>query len=215
MLHPNTVLDKISGILPIDLTAHALNVTDRQLLDNLLPVDQGIYLQGNMKALLPSTDTYYTLLNPTKGLTLEEVIESTLDIYTKDGTLVLSKHKLNNIRRFLHIGPTLPVSLINLTSAVAKSFIDERCQYSRNGSSVSPLSFFKHVENRDTLLGTIENSYSPLLDTVYDFIKNDTWHIYFYKNVNSTLIIEKTVDWRVYDWHCIKYQEYVEQRGDG
>lgn len=62
---------------------------------------------------------------------------------------------------------------------------------------------FFHLAHDNEFIGAIENLY----DEVMDFIGNDDWNLYSYQLKGTSLIINKGVDWRVYEYYRMKFEK--------
>jgi hypothetical protein len=68
---------------------------------------------------------------------------------------------------------------------------------------------FKHDLPSDLLeknIGAISEQYSDIQRDIREFLHNKNWNIYFVKVKNYTVTIQRSMDWRAYEW-CRRTQE--------
>lgn len=204
--HPNDLFEHITGVLAVDLLEHAVSITDEVLLSSVIDNETGVYIKGSMTPLIPSN----LLIMDTNSAVIksyDELLKAKTDVYTTTGDLVITQRDLRLKAKYLSNGPDIPVSVINMAMAVVEEYLSVNCKYSRSVHRARSNSYLKEDVVSLEMDGKIEDAFCKLLDEVHNFIRNDTWHIYFYRLKGTTLIIEKTIDWRIYDWHCIQHKE--------
>ena len=69
---------------------------------------------------------------------------------------------------------------------------------------------YAHLLNEDAFNAFIETPLSQL----DQFIKDDNWNIYLSRVKTTSLYIEKTVDYRIYEWTRMQYEESLRKSGE-
>jgi len=211
--HPNDLFKKVHKVLVIDLLQYVSDITDMNILELLVEPTDGLYVKGGIKPILYKDKEYY--YRPSKEVNELVLIEDlsivpklTTDILDKDMKVVLPVLSLLNKSRYLTLEPTLPITAMEFGRYMALDYLGKICPYSRYIKKGGIEDFIKpeYYDSIDEY--SFEDAYQHMLDDIHDFIDDCTWNIYFTKNRMSTLIIEQSIDWRIYDWHRIQYDKH-------
>jgi hypothetical protein len=200
-----------SGVLVVDARHYAMSVP-KEIQEMVIDCDEGIYFNGATKPLLlMQFGPYGTALDYrdhgmiTKPLTLDEILCSRMDIVNRAGVTVISASTLVHRRTSLHTKPKCSKAMINAVIAIVLDRLYSINAVVNNNKGYRyklPL-YLKIEECERDKIDKFTDSFQPVLDELLKFIGNDIWHMYFHKEMNNLLLIEKTVDFRIYDWHRI------------
>lgn len=213
IINPNKLLDKIQSVMVIDLLEE-VSVLEEELLQALVPPPPGIYVKNTLKPIIDYTKTYYTkqdyLQRPIQCASLEEVLALKSDILNHEGETVLEYKQVMMRKNMLFNEPTLPVVGIKLMISMVLDYLTTiaphtRClKYERQEQLVREE--YHHLIDSDTF----EQKFEKILDTIFDFVNEDVWHIYFTRIKGSTFVLEKVVDYRIYRYHELEMLKAME-----
>lgn len=199
------VLEQTKEVMVIDLLDHVTSI-EEQYLNALVEPTEGIYVTGSIEPLFKPDQTYCMKAITTPGdLTIipyNTILASKYDVLDKNGNLVISAKDLFLKKKFLSNKPSVPAVAIKAALAVVDDYITSVCRKANRNRCYNLYSLVKH-EYHSSMVSKDEfmHVFERLLDQVMKFIGNDTWNIYFVKIKGTSLIIEKSVDWRVYRYY--------------
>jgi hypothetical protein len=95
--------------------------------------------------------------------------------------------------------------------ATIVSYLDSLCEHTFVPVGKYDLRRIVKPECQETMLAkeSYESAFDKLWLEVQDFVGEDTWHMYYYYVKGTTLVIEKGMDFRIYDWHRRQLMEEV------
>lgn len=205
----NKMLIKTKETLVLNLLDHVVNLDDLYRVDCYEEPRKGIYLSGSIDPIFYADSKYFwkndqsvniPILNIHELLTtFRTVIDSTEKVIIRGDTLFKQ-------RKFLQTQPDIPVMAIKAAVATIIKYLNSLCSFTH----VNDISYnlYRLVKNeyRDLVNNDeFDVIFYDLVSKVQDFVGEDTWHIYFYKVRGTSIIIQKTIDYRIYDWYRIKY----------
>lgn len=166
----------------------------------------GIYIANKVEPVLLPNTVYYT--DDGIRFTLEdfEIDKYTGSVTDEYGNMLLSRYVMSMQKSFLSKTPTLPVFAIKIAHIYALSVVDDATPYVRDKTKTTEaIRYLKPGGYIYVYNGMFSIALDELLKTISEFINNDIWNIYFIKLNNTDLIIEKSIDYRIYEWHKLKY----------
>jgi len=202
--HPMELLKEIKSVLMLDINVSNVNV----LLKDILPEgEEGLYLPNSNKNLLPE-DMYYSYADGNIPLVLkpDEILKNPVDILDKNGNVYLKKTIISKYKNILKTRPDTSSCIFDIVEQYILSKIDEIC-YKTNLCVVDYLYNSVDESNVHVVEDILEIELSQAVGDIYEFIGNDKWNIYFKKRVGDCLVIEKSIDWRIYEWQRIQYEK--------
>ena len=189
-------------ILPIFSMA---SLIEQQFGDFLKPAAEGIYKIGEVipsmnlhgsyfsEKILPNRDRI-TIPITNFDNTISHVVDS-------KGNLVIPEYMMRDKKRYLSTVPTVPARGIILVEMLVAEFIESVCRHTKHRHFKQKIDqqlldngLFLHYEGHLALLC------ESLINQIQQFIGNDVWHIYFTKRIQQDLYVEKTIDFRIYEW---------------
>lgn len=196
----------------------------------------GLYLRGVLNPVLvqgevyfnvTKTNSYTTYVDKRTGQHLGQrpVFESvpilpgsdisamTGEITDSSGNVVIPSYAMAAKERYLSNMPFLPYRGVEIARCIIEEYISRLTCHGWKIDSENTLRKLLYCEpDRDGIKlwkdGFMERALENLLIQVTDFIGPDTYHIYFVKTRGYEVIIEKTVDYRAWQW--VKHQEEQE-----
>jgi len=203
VIHPNDLLSVVNGLIILDLMDKAYDLIGDSRLDGIVEPPEGIYIKGALEPYFKYSEGLVSLNEngaPISHPNAASILNHMLDVVDSEGNMVLRASQLKDKFEYLTPEPTAPITIIKLAETIMLRYITTVCKYSRLTSKYSFYSLCGDADP-DAIEEAIEEAYSPHMDELINFVANSTWNIYFKTMKGSTLIIEKSVDWRIYDWH--------------
>ena len=179
-----------------------VRLIESELVPFMRPLEPNTYLKGQMLPVFQKGRLYFTK----KGLATNTPITSldglTETIYDYAGNVVIPPNVMRNKDRYLSGTPTMPLQTAMVLEAYIKYYLEQMCPYRQMGGSAKALcSLFNEQGQEMFEEGTIERILEPVGKVVRDFVGRDTWHIYFVKLEADSVFIEKTIDYRIYQYY--------------
>jgi len=197
------------GVLMLDVNVAASTI-DIEPIKHLIKNDSKSLFNGDKITPILKDTVKYWYLTPSGFVqfhNLHEVIDKRVDVYEIKGgveVLVLKASSILYYGNNLTIGPSYQAMIAMTIVVIILTTIEQRCSYSRFGSIVNTFEgYYGTVETTDY----IEDHISTLIEMTYNFIQDSAWNIFFKKIEYNSLIIEKSIDFRIYDWHRLQDNE--------
>ena len=202
-----TEMLKPSAMMVVNLLDHVSTWDKDPYLDCLVEPSSGIYLPSSVNPVLDDNGVYYPQSkygqDQYRIKDLDSIFNLGESIVDKNGIVVFTWVNLKRFKKYITLTPQVPATAIKVAHVIVDDFLRGLCPYTntpRNKHSLHQL-----TTNPDLIL--IE-AYEELLDDlimeVSEFVGKDRYHIYFTKLKGTSLIIEKTIDFRVYDWYRMR-----------
>ncbi len=199
------LLRKVEEVMVIDVYSHASSIPDN-LLATLKEPEQGLYHKGGFKPVITLNDKCYHG-NSQTPLKFDEVIDTQRNIYNENGELLLDAAMYRRDRKFYTTDAPMFGTAMRLATAVALKTVDEYCPKFK--PSPNEIDYYRYIKPEFHYL-VEENEYDeifhPISKQVIDFVNNYNWNMFFHRSRGNALIIERGIDWRIYDWHRIQYE---------
>lgn len=203
-----------SAILAIDANMFIDHLLQHELLGAIVSPEDGYYLPWSKTPYLP-VDTYYPvghLGNQSVAVTdLDQVLATEVHLVRAGNPgKVINPAFLKAKKKLFSRTPSYNEMAINLIYAYAVRIINYLAPVNRwHTVCFSDINAFL-IEDYDTseVENAIEAALDPLFIMLKDFIGNDTWHLYTPQLKGTSIIIEKIIDYRIYDWYQIQRQQH-------
>lgn len=212
--HPNRLLEHTTGLLLFDLLEQASYICNDATMEALLPPPKGLYLKGSVKPLLSNTKSYYAISDPTTPIDLDNVLLLREDIIDHTGDVVLSGRNLTYRPHVFTTTPTLPITAIQICHNILVDYLFRYCKHARGIRSFHIRDYIHesmHVAFDDVYF---EEFLTEALDELHDFIRHQDECIYMTRLKGSTLIIERYIDWRIFEYTEMMYNKQQEEASD-
>ena len=206
-----------------DINKHVIRVLSKlpNYLDALQETPDGIYIGGNIEPIINFDLPYFykdfsganekTRIKDFKE-NLDEVLTSGKDIVNASGKIVLQANTARIIRKLMLKEKPSTAMLSKMAICMVLSYLNSLSEYTRiNYSEYRFENLVKKEYNEVKYEQIFEAAFDDLLLEVRDFVGKDRYNFYFYSVKQSSLIIEKSVDYRIYDWYRIKLEEIENQ----
>jgi hypothetical protein len=183
--------------------------------DYFLPPPKGIYNNTRVEPVMIDGGNYYTVEKTLTGFSRKPVtdlytVKKGLSVYTdfdsKD-VVVVSALQLSNKDKCLSTLPIRPYRGMKVVELLINNQINSFIKY-RKGTKGLYDGLNKHLktdltdEDFDRALGAVKEQYADTNASLRDFMGKHDWSIYFVKVKGYTIVVQKSMDWRAYDWSC-------------
>jgi len=216
VMRHSELLKKPLAIGVIELLPHAEKLP-KKLVQGLQPSEEGLYLPGSITPKFRADQSYFYVQAKTllvverKGLEIDPMVAG--PILNEEGSCVMDRDTYNRFRRLMDPAPNVPASACLLAVGLTVEYLDSLCPYTHAHSwKYNPDNFVLPSYGKEFQDEEYHVAFSDLLEKVRMFVGEDTWNMYFWEVRNTTLILKKMVDFRIYDWHRIKTEEYEESQ---
>lgn len=162
----------------------------------------GIYFVNQTEPILKPNQNYFTdstYRSQTPITSLDNVRENVLD---ENGLVVIPDYILKQQKKYLRPVPSIPVRSIEFLHRVAQQFIasnvvHQHCSYCERDLYDLVRPEFHYLVSD----GTLEAGCRGLLDQLHYFMNGDVWNLYYLSRQGTDLCVEKSIDFRIYEWH--------------
>ena len=203
-IDPFSLLNKVQKSLLIDLHDHVYGINPT-ILGMLEVPEEGIYFKNSIQPLMVESQVYFKASKfgrySDRIIDFKEVFNLNEDVLDKDGNTVISKKELRARRRYLTMEPELPITAVHLAVNMVNEYLSILAPYAKCGRIKRQEWFVKEEYHYVIEEDLFESVFERLMSEVYTFVGDDTWHIYFTRMINATLVIEKVVDYRIFRYH--------------
>ena len=193
-------------ILVVSLRDQAFHL-HTQMGDKLKPNPEGIYVRGKLFPIIVPKDKLF-LLDSGKPIEYKDLNEVNEGVCDQQGKLLISKEIMKMKHKLLSYSGFYPVSALQVLKANVDLNVRRYCRFAAPFTNESVAVSYLKPEYRDLLSSGFFDDYtSEVLNQAFEFISKDTWRIYFTKVMADSLYIERSVDYRIYDWTKTQYDK--------
>lgn len=203
------LLNETNEVLVLDLGQAALFISDR-LRNKIVPPEEGIYMKGSIDPICVKGKVYFTVdkNGDYQKIEVGNILDTSDEIYDANYNTVIEGSLARHKKRFYTDKTPDDANIIRVIRAICLSVVNEytlKCSPKPSDMSIDHLI---HPEYITEVL--IKQEFDVELDRtcqkIVDFIGNYNWSIFTYKNVGRTFILERGMDFRIYDWYRIQYE---------
>lgn len=214
---------EVVGHIVIDLVPYAMDLSEDLQSALKEPVD-GLYLPGSVEPLFVSGENYLVCSKRKfYPVTYQDIVSHVVktwetgstqrtllqgDLYNESGNLVIRRPLFERVAGRLKFGPTVPLAGCEMVIAVALDYLNTLSPYTSVALRHYRLPLLVKEERQELLE---KQSYETALDDmileIMKFVGRDTWSLYSYRVVGTTLLIDKGLDFRIFDWHRREIEE--------
>jgi hypothetical protein len=183
--------------------------------DHLLTPPSGIYSNSRIEPVMVDGGDYYmidTRGGKTVRISISDLNKSRkgMSIYTEANGkdhVVITSLQLQNRDKCLSTLPIRPYRGVKIVEQLITNQIDNFIRYRKGakdlyGGISSHLNARITNEELERLMGIITEQYADIRLAIHSFMGKHDWNLYFIKFKNGTATIQKSIDWRAYDWMC-------------
>jgi hypothetical protein len=207
---PENELLTPTGVLVLDADKYADFLMGDGLLNKVVTPEEGLYLPWSVKPFLPA-GVYYPAGRYGDELLAITSLDALLDIdcpvvHEKYPKRIIQHTVIKKYKKLLRKQPPYNISAVKLIFAFVVATI----------RGLAPVNSY-HVGRFPTIEDCLDEQYHTVevsdtiecaLDSLYlalrEFVGRDTWHLYDMKLVGTSIVIEKLIDYRVFDWYRIQ-----------
>lgn len=179
---------------------------EQQFGEFLQPSPVGIYKIGECDPSIIPNKAYYSEKVMADG---NRIVSPITDFQTETeavvdsaGQLVIPPYMMRSKEKYLSAQPTVPARGIYLIELLINRYIEQTVQHSKYNhysrkidAQILPEHLYLHSS------GQLERACDSIFGQIGDFMRQDDWHIYFVKRQQLDITVEKTIDYRIYDYH--------------
>lgn len=201
----------VQSTLLIDMHDLALQI-EMKFSACLIPHAAGIYMLGREKpVMVPGQQYFRRETDKASGQRISVIVNGMHDIkgdiFNLDAELILSRHVKP---QHLSDAPSVPVVGMKIIEAFAKKLVMEKSAWSRGAPQPmeemlkeflrSEMFAHNNQELLESLCEALETMMLDLKTDIRQFLGADDWLMHFVKTKGMDLFVEKTIDFRIYDW---------------
>jgi hypothetical protein len=171
--------------------------------------NHGVFLPGRARPVLEINKQYFQhdLHGKLVSVVVNNIADVKGDFYNIDAELLLSTQRINVAH--LSLESSLPLLGMKIIEAYAKMVVSETSTWARERITTEEilLEFLKpemaapnNSELLEKMCDTLDTILRELKTDIRQFIGADDWVMHFVKMRGSDLYVEKTIDFRIYDW---------------
>jgi hypothetical protein len=181
-----------------------------------LKLVEGLYINNSYKPLIEFNSCYF-IKNESGFKVIESADDVKItksDIYIKTNgifELYMKYASLAKVRDKLTINPSINYVNILLIKELTEHFISSLLNYRYYLSKHNLVNCFKDQFSTYLSEETYYKDFSDLYNEINDFMTDNYWGVYFVKIINSSIIIERTTDYRIYEWSMAQLKEDQEE----
>jgi hypothetical protein len=143
---------------------------------------------------------------------ITDFMSETSHVYDKFGKLVIADYMMRNKERYLGNLPSLPSRSIVIIEMIIRDLVGRTTEYGSKATYQQEiynllLPEYHFIQDQNLLEDTIPS----VVQRVLNFIGEDTWHIYQIRRNNGNVVLEKTIDYRIYEYHRRLDDEYQDK----
>lgn len=198
------VLTQCEAVIAFDILQHALNLPE-ECLNTFEPPEEGLYIVGGIEPIVSSKKNYHFRSEYEQRLAIvdyKDILKRCEDVVDQEGQLVITGRNIKLRKKYLSLTPSLPVTAVKVGIAVVIKYLNSLNRLTRSQGIGYRLNRFVKPEFQHWIDNEeYDHHFEELLDEVSKFIGKDTWHIYFTRVKGTTLLIEKTIDYRIYKYY--------------
>lgn len=183
--------------------------------DWLLPAPKGIYSNSQVEPVMVDGGNYYTLVRKDSHFVRTPVsdlnkIKTNQSVYTNKGDkdiVVVTALQLQNKQKCLSTLPIRPYRGMKVLEALINNQIDSYIAYKKGTKDL--FDTLSRQFTPDCAGESAEECYESILDEYKDmrtdiscFMGKHNWNIYFLKVKGTVITLQRSIDWRAYDWMC-------------
>lgn len=206
-----------------DINKHVAQVIAKhpEYLQILRKSPEGIYIPGNIEPVVVFIHDYFykdvdgindrTKIQDFKN-NIDEVLSSGRDIVDRSGRVVITAQSARVLKKIRKREVSPRDMLMKVGIGIVLGYLNSLCKYT--SITYSDYRFDRLVKDEYLEVKyeqAMEAAFDPLLLEVRDFVGKDNYNFYFYKVKGTSLILEKSIDYRIYDWYRIKFEELEKQ----
>ncbi len=201
----------VESKLKIDLEDSA-NRIEYEFADYLLPAPKGIYVINKVEPVMKDGLLYYIIeidkAGNIKRIPVSDITDLNCCVYTSvndcDKTVIPKIYMLKK-EKYLGTSPVMAYRGIKILEGLINHQIDCFVKYRKSSKSDTYVIKSNLIKlDKSVLNKTISKIIDIYDDNISESIKNflglANWNLYFTKITDAKILIEKSIDWRAYQW---------------
>lgn len=194
-----------TSVIIIDILDKAVSLND-EILGSCVKPKKGLYFSNNIKPFLNLSDNIYYFENGDKITDVAKILSSEQNIMNKDHEIVLKGEYIKNRKSYILTKPNIPIVAIELIIVFIKNYITTITNIPDNKMSYSIINLLKPDVNVNEILDSVYVLLDDVFLKITEFIGKDEKHIYLFKEIGTSLLIEKVCDYRILEYYRLKQE---------
>ena len=191
--------EKVYAIDTIDYLHHYEKVKDK-----LIPV-KGLYITGIGKPIVEFSTSYYVYNGDSYTLitSVEDIKITKSDIYIFNQGEYEVRYKYSSLKKIvdsLTITPKVNYAYVKFLEHMVSFIVQRFLEYTTYVDN-RKLTLCLKPESRSYITADeFIDDFSDLYELISDLVYENRWNMYFIRTVDTSIIVERGVDYRIYDW---------------
>lgn len=164
---------------------------------------KGVYHISKLHPVMVDGRSYF-YRQGIETLLVEDINKVTTAVFDADGNCVIPSRYMRDKARFLANTPLLPYRGLLIVKAIVDHQINTFAAYHRvTGKTLADYvrpHFKAGVELEEDLLNNLDNCCASVRKELMVFLGDDVWNMFFTKQLTTALRIERSMDWRAWEW---------------
>jgi hypothetical protein len=215
------LLDYPTSVVKFNIHDYAFSI-ECALDGMLIDPPKGIYIIGELEPVIRDNLEYYTAAPGENYVVIDDINTVTSHVYNNLYKIIIPRYMMNDKDRYLSNHPTLPYIGVNIVDSLISDHISSCLSY--NDSSLYRINHFNRditcilskyiLEKYRSVPSIMEDIVDKcsrvcikMLNNIEVFMFDHEWYIYQSYVNNSTLVIERYCDWRVYEWYRLQERD--------
>lgn len=200
------------AFLPIDAAEESIYII-KNFPEILKENPKGIYIVGKVDAVMTNGNAYFTKEGLELNVPITDMERITENVFNAQGQLVVPGFIMRSKRKYLRNESTYSYFGIKAVFYYIQRIIESHSAHttSRRYHDLF-LNCFKPEYREKIFNQDIDIDYylNRLHDKIMSFIEKDPWIIFLVKQLGSVCLVEKTIDYRIFDWTLNREREREE-----
>ena len=193
-------------ILVVSLRDHAFHLHG-SIGDKLVPNPEGIYVRGKLFPVISPKDQLF-ILETGKPVKYENLATINESVCNNQGKVLITKDVMCRKQTMLSYSGFYPISALQLLKANVDLNIRRYSRFAAPFTNETVAINYLKPEHRHLFSSDFFDDYtSDALEQAFEFISKDNWRIYFTKVMADSLYIERSIDYRIFDWTRTQYEK--------
>lgn len=217
-----TVIDQayISNLLTTPEETILVDVNSyTHLYDNVkdkLKMIDGLYIHGSVKPIIEFNTRYYVYTGDAYKLitSIDDIKTTKSDIYMIKNGLYEVYYRYSALKKIVNnltITPAVNYVYYKFIEGMVVYILQQFLEYSTYPDHRKVVSCLKPEYASYITSDEYIDDFNDIYDLVSDIVYKHRWSIYFVKAVNSSILIERGADHRVYEWCLLQLADDTEE----
>lgn len=173
----------------------------------------GLYITGIGKPVVEFNTNHYILKGDDYHLitSADDIKTTKSDIYSYVQGRYKTYRKYSDLKKIVNnltLTPVVNYAYVKFLEHMTYFIIQRFLEYPTVNDSRNFRSCFKPEHQNYVISDEFIDDFSDLYKVISDLVYQNRWNMYFVKSINTSIIVEKSVDYRIYDWCLARVTEH-------